>query len=120
MEQPVTLLAVTGDETWQGREQPGVGIALFEAVCAPPEPYGDRETVLACVGMHAIARCYQRAPDRSDTRVLADLFALAHGGANAVAKGLGEFEIAAPSGGIWIGAVEPSGAIVWTYIRGRR
>ena len=111
---------MTGDETWQGREQPGVGIALFEAVCAPPEPYADRETVLACVGLHAIARCFQWVPDRSDNRVLADLFALAHGGVAAVGKSLDDFEVPNPSGGRWIGAVEPSGAIVRTFVRGRR
>jgi hypothetical protein len=116
----LTPVSVVGDETWQGREELGLGVALFEACCSPPEPYGDRETVVAIAGLHAIGRCFQRAPDRRDERVLADLAALAEGGLRALARGLGEFEIPTASGGRWIGAVQETGCMVRTFVRGRR
>jgi hypothetical protein len=58
-------------------------------------PLGD-----AC--LHALARRYERGPDRDDDAVLADLVALAEGFGNHALVG-GDFRIPA-SGGAWIGA----------------
>jgi hypothetical protein len=80
-----------------------------------PPGYTEKDERIAAVGIHALARRYQRGQDRIDRAVLADLLALAQG---AVGAG-GEFAIPA-SGGRWIGAVAPGAvvAIVRTFVDG--
>jgi hypothetical protein len=72
--------------------------------------------LIAGVGLHALARRYQRGADRTDTAVLGDLLPIATD-YRAVARAKGEFSIPA-GGGSWIGACGPfdAVAIVRTFV----
>jgi hypothetical protein len=85
--------------------QPALAIVLRSLAVKPPA-FEERSIVLACVGLHALARRYQRGAARDDAAVLADLHPLGRGGLEAFRDG-GEFAIPAPGGGRWIGAVAP-------------
>jgi hypothetical protein len=113
-------LTLTG-ETWEGRTEPAFGVSIFQALCAPPEPFSDCQTTIVTCGLHSVARAYERHPDHSDVRVLEDLRELAVAGLAAIERGVGEFQIPAPSGGCWIGMVLQNDAVIRTFLeRGRK
>jgi hypothetical protein len=90
---------------------------LVRSITIRPPEFVETNHRIAGLGLHALARRYQRAAPRTDRAVLADLVPLAEGYPSAVAAG-GEFEIATPGGGRWVGAVAPGSAvaIVRTFI----
>jgi hypothetical protein len=94
-------------DAWVGDDEPALAVVLHHVGIAPPAPLRESATMLASLGLHALARRYQRGADRSDDAIKADLLALAHAAPGAVIDG-GGFEIATPSGGCWIGAVVDS------------
>lgn len=107
--------AAVENDNWAG-EEPALAL-LQRRLEIGPLRFVDEHRYVAGVGLHGLARRYERCADRSDTAVLGDLAALAEGYAAAAASG-GEFEIPVPSGGRWIGAVGPGDAvaIVRTYM----
>jgi hypothetical protein len=102
-------------ESWPGDDEPALAIIVDHLGIAPPAPLRESSTMLASLGLHALARRFQRGADRSDDAVKADLLALAHAAPDAVIDG-GEFEIATPSGGRWVGAVVDTYALVRTFL----
>jgi len=87
---------------WGGSEpEPAIAI-LMTAVFSQPPHFAYEQSLIADVGLHALARRYERGEGRDDDAVLRDLAVLAHGHAAAVAAG-GEFQIPA-GGGRWIGS----------------
>lgn len=81
-------------------EEAALSIGLHLVVMQPPH-FREERAIIADIGMHALARRYQRVADHSDAAVLADLKALAPKWRDTA----GEFRVPAPSGGEWIGAV---------------
>jgi hypothetical protein len=77
-----------------------LSIGLHLVTCKPPK-FREERAIVADVGLHALARRFQRASDHADAAVLADLAALAPKWRDTA----GEFRIPAPSGGHWIGSV---------------
>jgi len=97
-----------------------VEIAIHAIVIAPtakPPGSGFREVhqTVAGLGLHALARRYQRGADQNDTAVVRDLAALGTACAPALAKG-GEFRIPVADGGVWVGSKVESYLLVRTYI----
>jgi hypothetical protein len=84
-------------------DEPAVAVALRSIIVRPPF-FTDDSVTMGVVGLHALARRYERGPIRDDIGVLSDLYFLARGAPAAVASG-GEFMIEALDGGRWIGAV---------------
>jgi hypothetical protein len=89
-------------EGWDDDEL-ALSLRSIAAICAPPAFTASR-TLIADVGLHALARRFERGADRSEEAVLHDLAPLAreHRG---IAEHGGEFAIPATSGGRWIGSV---------------
>jgi hypothetical protein len=86
-----------------GQAEPELAVAiLMTAVFSQPPHFAYEQSLIADVGLHALARRIERGEGRDDDSVLADLAVLAHGHATAVAPG-GEFQIPA-GGGRWIGS----------------
>jgi hypothetical protein len=103
-------------DAWVGDDEPALAIVLHHVGIAPPAPLRESSTMLASLGLHALARRYQRGADQSIDAVLADLRELAVRAPDAVIAG-GEFEVATPSGGRWIGAVvDRRYALVRTFL----
>jgi hypothetical protein len=96
-------------EGWDDAE-PALAITLYDLAVAPPS-FSEKLIPLSVIGLHALARRYQRGADYSDAAVLDDLRVLARDGLAAFKAG-GEFAIPAPSGGRWIGAVRPEDRVV--------
>jgi hypothetical protein len=82
-----------------GFEEPALSIGLHLVTMQPPR-FREARAIIADVGLHALARRYQRAADHADVAVLADLEALARAWRGVA----GEFRVPTPSGGEWIGA----------------
>jgi hypothetical protein len=82
-----------------------VAIALTVIDLRTPDFYREHVQVLGAVGLHALARRFERGADRSDKSVLRDLFTIGVAWPDAIRADSGEFEIAASSGK-WIGAVK--------------
>jgi hypothetical protein len=78
-------------------------IALSMVVVTAP-PFEEAGAVLAEVGLHALARRYERAPPNADADVLRDIKAPARH-YDFDAAGAAEFAVPTPCGGRWIGAV---------------
>jgi hypothetical protein len=95
-------------DAWTEREQ--TLALLARKVEIGPPGFTEANYRIAGVGLHALARRFERGGDRTDATVLADILALIDGYEAAVAAG-GEFEIAVPGGGRWIGAVAPGEAV---------
>jgi hypothetical protein len=106
---------VTGAE-WQGGDpEPALSVLLY-ALNIAPAVFKETEAVLAVVGLHALARRYERGTDRSDTAVLADLIPLARQ-APELMKRDGKFEVVLPDGsGRWLGLVTDGKPFVRTFI----
>jgi hypothetical protein len=102
-------------ESWDADEA-ALALAVRSLTIAPRD-FAEKNTRIAGIGLHALARRYERVPDRSDRAVLADFLALAEGYPALIAAG-GEFSIEVPSGGRWIGAIAPGTAVavVRTFI----
>jgi len=86
-------------EGWDDDEL-ALSLRSMAAICAPPA-FTCAETLIADVGLHALARRFERGNDRNEATVLRDLSPLAHAH-RAVG---GKFAIPATSGGSWVGAV---------------
>lgn len=99
---------------WSGDDEPALAVVLHHVGIAPPAPTRESVTMIAALGLHALARRFQRGADRSDAAVLADLVELALRAPDAVAAG-GEFEVATPNGR-WVGATIDGYALVRTYV----
>jgi len=112
---------VIGGLDWNEDERElSLAVRLTEIVCKPPEALRERTLILSTVGLHALARCYQRGLDHSDQRVLADLTVLARAALEAIRDGDQEVRIPAPSGGAWVGQRYPdSGLIIRTFLAAR-
>jgi hypothetical protein len=67
-------------------------------------PFQDSTQLISDVGLHALARRFERARPNDDAAVLRDLKALADGYRSAVANG-GDFEVPTKAGGRWIGCI---------------
>jgi hypothetical protein len=65
---------------------------------------------LAFVGLHALARRYERGAARDDLPVLRDLAPLGRSWGKAI-QGGDDFAIEAPAGGRWVGAVMQAGGV---------
>jgi hypothetical protein len=73
---------------------------------APPD-FSDTSLTVATVGLHALARRYERGVGRTDAAVLRDLLALGPGYLSTFREEVeagADFAIPLPCGGIWIGA----------------
>ena len=87
---------------WTGEAELAIGIWSTAVISKPPQ-FAFERTLLADVGLHALARRYERGAGRDDDAVLRDLAVLSHASKGAIDKG-GEFAI--PAGeGKWIGSV---------------
>lgn len=89
---------------WGEANEPSIRASLY--VLKTP-PFEERQGALAEVGLHAIARRFERGRPDDDRAVLKDLVALAWGFADAASgeASTTEFAIPAPSRGRWIGAL---------------
>jgi hypothetical protein len=89
---------------WSGDDEPALAILLHTVAIAPPA-FRETHTLIAAIGLHALARRVERGADRSDAAVLRDFHPLATAMPAGVKQG-GEFAIPCPeSGGRWLGAV---------------
>lgn len=89
---------------WDVKE-PALSISL-RAIDIAPASFSERAAMLAVIGLHALARRYQRGYEHTDDAVLRDLAPIGREFVTAVST-FGEFRIAA-GGGFWIGAVANS------------
>jgi hypothetical protein len=92
-----------------GWEDDELAILLtLRAISLAPPVFSDDSTTFASIGLHALARRYQRSTDRADVAIGRDLLALGQGYGAVVTDGDeicgGEFAIPAAGGGCWIGA----------------
>jgi hypothetical protein len=85
---------------WDGADELAPALRMTLVVCAPPR-FRCENMLLADVGLHALARRYERGADRSDAAVLRDLVPLARSAATVN----GEFAIPTADNGCWIGRV---------------
>jgi hypothetical protein len=93
---------------WRG-DEPAISV---QGRAVGSHPYRVERSLLADVGLHALARRFQRGWKADDGSVLLDLAPLGSSWAS-TAKAGGEFRVAAPAGeGHWIGTV--------TTVEGRR
>jgi hypothetical protein len=99
---------------WDGAEL-AVTVTLRTLAIKPPA-FSQTTLPMACVGLHALARRFQRGADRSERAVLRDLEALGRGWRAAVA-GTVEFAVPAPGGGRWIGAQHLLGEVPVLAVR---
>jgi hypothetical protein len=99
---------------WEDAEL-AVTVSLHALVIRPPA-FSQLTLPLACVGLHALARRFQRGADRTDRTVLCDIEALGRGWRTAV-QGTMEFEVPAPGGGRWIGAQHLLGEVPVLAVR---
>jgi hypothetical protein len=73
-------------------------------VTLQPPRFEERHLVLATVGLHALARRYERGEDLSDFSVLRDLAGFRRRWRRIVEAETDEFEVPTSTGGRWIGA----------------
>jgi hypothetical protein len=83
--------------------EPGLMLVLRSFALRPGEQLFE-ERPLAILGLHAIARRFERG-DRNEHQVIADTLPLGRAFPQQLRSGEVEFEIPAPSGGRWIGAM---------------
>jgi len=106
---------------WDAGE-PALSLMLRDVRIVPPD-FRETAALLAIVGLHALARRYERCHVRTDPAVLRDLAPVGRSYADAVGRG-GEFAIQTAGGGRWIGAVMASGdapvLAVRTFVEGAR
>jgi hypothetical protein len=102
---------------WDG-DEPALALRSVAAALAPPA-FALSETLVAGVGLHALARRFERGEGRDEASVLRDLapLATAH---RVVCEVGGEFRVAAPGGGRWVGTVTSVGGervlVVRTFV----
>lgn len=105
-------------EDWDGENELAVAVGLLVVTAEPPR-LAEQRILLAVIGLHALARRYQRSPHRSDTAVLGDMIPLAQNSFGIAVAHPGEFAVEVPSGtGRWIGAFQPRahpGILVRTF-----
>jgi hypothetical protein len=90
--------------TWNDDgDELAVALRLRLIRIAPPH-FAERDELVADIGLHALARRFERGADRDDAAVLSDVTVLGPAW-RAAAEAGGEFGIAVPSGGRWIGSV---------------
>jgi hypothetical protein len=89
-------------EAWDADEL-SVAIAAVSVGMARPSIFGLDLRLLAIVGLHALARRFERGADRRDLAVLRDLLPIIPAAPGILRAG-GECEIAAADGGRWIGS----------------
>jgi hypothetical protein len=89
---------------WDAKEL-ALSISL-RTIDIAPASFGERAAMLAVLGLHALARRYQRGYENTDDSVLRDLAPIGREFVAAAAT-FGEFKIPA-GGGRWIGAVANS------------
>jgi len=99
-------------------EEPAFAVMLRTVAIAPPE-FVETTRLLAAVGLHGLARRFERGADRTDDAVLRDLLPLACGCPAAIRAG-GDFAIPVPGTGAWIGAIAADGAtaLARTFVDG--
>jgi hypothetical protein len=83
-------------------DEPGAAVALRAIRIEPGEPLREENLLMCTVGLHALARRFERA-EREDGAVLRDLREIGLGWPRIMAKA-GEFRIPL-SGGVWRGGV---------------
>jgi hypothetical protein len=89
-------------EDWGAGDEPALSVQM---VAVKTHPYRSETSLIADVGLHALARRFQRGWAADDGSVLVDLVPLGYGWARTVKAGP-EFRIEAPLGqGQWVGAV---------------
>jgi len=86
-----------------GEFEPSIAVTLTVVGMSLPTAFSVETRIIAVVGLHAIARHYERGQCRSDTAVLRDLSVF--GAAWNEAARAGEFSIPGLAGGRWIGAL---------------
>jgi hypothetical protein len=94
--------------------EPAIGIALRSVVIAPPA-FEEAHVGIAAVGLHALARRYQRGTDRA---VLFDLLGLATR-VPQIVRTDGEYTIETQDGGGWVGSFDAqrdNTLVVSTYL----
>jgi hypothetical protein len=87
---------------WAGEPEPSLSVELRLLLTSPS--FAEERRLVVDVGLHAVARCFERGRPNDEQAVLRDLKALADRYRAAVAAG-GDFEIAVKSGGSWRGEV---------------
>jgi hypothetical protein len=107
--------AGVSSDAW-AEDEPAVAIVAYR-LCIRPPAFSETGALVCTVGLHALARRYERGADRTDDAVIADLGCLARLLPDALRRG-GEFDISAP-GGRWIGAVDGASPIVRTFVDGQ-
>jgi hypothetical protein len=90
-------------------DEPALGVMLRTVAVAPPT-FEEKALLIVGVGLHALARRYERGADRADRAVLADLLPIAVG-YPALIRARGEFAVPVRGGGRWIGAVSAGDAV---------
>jgi hypothetical protein len=108
--------AITGPD-WQ-EDEPAVAIVLHALRIEPatkPPFYREYHQTLAALGLHSLARRYQRGSKRTDEAVINDLRTLATACPPALANG-GEFRIPVADDGVWVGAVADRCLLVRTFL----
>lgn len=86
--------------------EPAISITLRTLVT---RPYREEATLLADIGLHGLARRFERGWPNDDRSVLADLRVLAAAFRLVIKADDPEFRILTPSGGAWIGRVTTVG-----------
>lgn len=90
-------------EGWDG--EPELAIALWSiAIISDPPAYAEERSLICDLGLHALARRFERGDGREDRDVLRDLLPLVDAYKATVADG-GEFAIPVRAGGTWIGRI---------------
>jgi hypothetical protein len=94
--------------SWPGWAEGELALALvLRTIMLRPPAFFEVTVPLAQVGLHAIARRFQRGVDRTAAAVLRDLVPLAQAWPATIDGGR-EFEIPVAIGGRWMGAVMES------------
>jgi hypothetical protein len=104
-------------ERWDA-DEPALALSLRTIVIEPPA-YDEKDRLIVGIGLHALARRYERGSQRTDAAVLRDLVPLALAYPE-IARARGEFAIPLSGGGRWIGTVgSPTDAVavVRTFVR---
>jgi hypothetical protein len=100
---------------WSDNE-PAVLLSLRVIAIEPPS-FSDESLIVATIGLHALARRYERGAGRADAAILRDLLALVPGYVatfqdNDEIEDGDDFAIPAPAGGgLWIGAAKVGGGV---------
>lgn len=105
---PMTIAA----DGWDDDEK-ALGLLIAAITAAPPADLREVYVVPIVVGLHALSRRYERSLARDDKSVFADLLVIARH----IERDSRGFNVAAPSGGSWVGLRAADGVFtVRTYI----